>query len=358
MSEGETPVVTVGERYVLVEEIDTDDDRQVWLGHDDLASRSVVVKLYDGPNADDAQWRERFRHSAARLATLRDPGIASVLEYDADDAPVWLVQAAVPGRRLDELAADDALPADQALRAIGQLGLALTTAHDAGVVHGRLNSRHVMVRDDGSVTLIGFELPATHQPDDDLAALRELAGELLPDPPPDSEAARFLTWLATNPTDAGDLGRTALALAVAAGGGPAAGPASVVPRPVEADAEAKAEASHEPDSGPAERRPWYDEAEKRRVRNGLVAFATIVVVAGAALLWLLDRNTGPNQTNVPDVVGLTLTQAQTQLTGALLVVHENITDPQGLVAAESPTAGTEVKVGTTVTLIVRPAASG
>jgi beta-lactam-binding protein with PASTA domain len=52
------------------------------------------------------------------------------------------------------------------------------------------------------------------------------------------------------------------------------------------------------------------------------------------------------------VVDEPLSQAQQELTTAVLRVTENITDPNGNVTAQSPAAGTVVKVGTLVTLTI------
>jgi tRNA A-37 threonylcarbamoyl transferase component Bud32 len=350
MADFEAPMITVGGRYVLVEEIDTNDDREVWRGHDDLASRQVVVKLYDGPDAEDTQWRQRFDRQATRLRALSDPGIASVLDHDAAEAPVWIAFANITGEGLDHAVAAGSLTGEQALRTIGQIALAVKAVHDVGLTHGALSARHVMLRPGGSVALIGFDLTTAATATDDIAALRRLAGALLDDNATTvAEADRFLRWLAGGkdpaPTDPGDIGRTALALAVAARG----------------DVPASSRAERSEPAAPAARgapRPWYDEAERKRVRNGLIALGTIVVVAGAALLWLVDRGGGPTHVSVPSVIGLTLTDAQNQLTGDVLRVNENITDPTGVVTAQSPTAGTDVKVGTTVTLTISESAGG
>jgi hypothetical protein len=354
MSESNTPLVTVGDRYVLVERIDSNEVREVWRGHDDLASRQVVIKLYDGPETNDEGWRTTFDRTARRLAALSDPGIASVLDHDAEEPPVWLVLANVPGTTLDVAAEESGLPAATALRVIGQVALALKTAHDAGVSHGAVSARHVMLRPDGAATLIGFDLVAAARPSGDLAALRSLAAELLTTAaaagPGGSETARFLSWLEgakqPAPTDLGDIGRTALAVAMTAGTAEGEVTATVGPASGSVPAEEVA---------PQSRRPWYDEAERKRVRNGLIALGTIVVVAGAVLLWVVDRNGGPTHVNVPSVVGLTLSDAQNELTQDVLRVTENVTDPKGIVTAQSPPAGTEVKVGTLVILTIRPA---
>jgi tRNA A-37 threonylcarbamoyl transferase component Bud32 len=349
MTDHDVPMITVGERYVLVEELAAAEDREVWRGHDDVANRQVVVKIFDGADADDPHWRARFHGRAQQLASLSDPGIARVLEHDADDTPVWIAFANVPGEPLDEVVAGSPPSPEHAMRIVGQAALALASAHQVGLAHGDVCTRHLMLRPDGSVALIGFDLSTTSGTAEDLAGLRALAHELLPVGDSDAETTRFLRWLDGDkgraPSDPGDIGRTALALAVSLRGGATT---PVVPAPAEPVAEAT---SAETDP----RRPWYDEAERRRVRNGLITLASIVVIAGAALLWLLDRGGGPNTTTVPSVIGMTLNDAQKQLTEQLLVVNENITDPQGLVTAESPVAGARVKVGTTVTLTIAPA---
>jgi beta-lactam-binding protein with PASTA domain len=61
--------------------------------------------------------------------------------------------------------------------------------------------------------------------------------------------------------------------------------------------------------------------------------------------------------NVPNVVGETLTQAQKELTQAVLRVNENITDANGYVSQQSPRAGTQVKVGTLVYLKISESGS-
>jgi tRNA A-37 threonylcarbamoyl transferase component Bud32 len=357
MTNHDVPMITVGERYVLVEELAANDDREVWRGHDDLASRQVVVKLYDGPDADDPKWRERFDHRARQLAALSEPGIASVLEHDADESPVWIAFANIPGTTLDTAMSTGPLSAEQALRIIGQTALALKAAHDVGLAHGDLTTRHLMVRPDGSVALIGFDLSTASGAAHDLVDLRALAHELLDSGAGDAETIRFLGWLdggrAAAPTDPGDIGRTALALAVALRGGATASASATPLVPGAATPAAEGEPS-----GPDPKRPWYDENERRRVRNGLIALGTIVVIAGAALLFLINRGGGPNMTTVPSVIGLTLTEAQTQLTDRLLLADPNITDAQGRVTAESPGAGTRVKVGTTIALTIAPSAGG
>jgi hypothetical protein len=349
VTEPDSEVRSLGERYLLVELIDADDQRERWRGHDDIASRPVLATVHLGVAPGD-EWRNRFDLAARRLEALTHPGLASTLAHDSQDPQPWLVAAAVEGDLVEQIVADDGgLSTDDALAVVGQTAMAVKAAHGAGIAHGAIDGQHIVVRSDGSSALIDFQVPTTARTADDLTALATLSGVLVP--PPEltdstgADVAGFLRWVGSaGATDAGDIGRTALALAAAVRG---VHSTSVVEESLAGDDD-----ELETDAEPSDpNRPWYDEAERKRVRNGLIAIGSIVVIAGAALLFIISRGGGgANLTTVPDVRGLTLDQAQKQLNTAILRVDENITDANGHVTAESPAAGTVVKVGTLVTL--------
>ena len=66
--------------------------------------------------------------------------------------------------------------------------------------------------------------------------------------------------------------------------------------------------------------------------------------------------TGPRPVNVPNVVGLNISQAQNTVSSKGLSTHvrtnPNSTQPQGTVIRQNPLAGTPVKPGSSVTLVV------
>jgi serine/threonine protein kinase len=329
---------TVGERYVLVELLADDEEHEVWRGHDDLASRPVAVTRFLEPTPE---WRVEFDRRARALEALSDPGIASTLRHDAYDSTPWVASNWIEGATVSSLAAANDITTDDALAVIGQTALALAAAHSAGIGHGSIDARHIIVRPDGSVALTGFASASTPPPSADLPALAELAGWLL-GAGSDPETTRFLDWLAgkggppaDNPTE---IGRTALALATAQRDGtPQTSPAPADEKP----------ALREP-------RPWYDEDERKRVRNRLIALGAIVVIGGAALLRIFSSGAG--QATVPSVIGLPYVQAQHQLNEVGLRASETFTtgplDTEGTVIGQSPQGGSRVKVGTLVNLTV------
>jgi serine/threonine protein kinase len=343
---GDNEVRTFGDRYVLGERIVAGEATEVWRAHDDIVGRPVALKIYFGPNASDPAWRKAFGHQAGRLVALSQPGIVKVHESGQSEAESWLAMAYVADSEplSARLAATPALPAATALNLLGQTALAMSAAHDAGVVHGALTAANLLIRPDDVVAIIGFAVTSTATRADDLSALGDLARELLGDAP-EADVTEFVGWLTSPdrrqaPTEAGEIGRAALALSASLSGGPAA---HVTPT-----ATARADTAIEPST------PAYDDDERKRVRNRLIALAVIVVLAGAALILLVGR--GGGQTTVPNVAGLALQTAQDDMTTQGLHVVErtqvSTEDSDGTVISESPRAGEQVKDGTTVTLTV------
>jgi hypothetical protein len=344
MTTPDEPLVTIGERYVLVELLDGDEDREVWRGHDDLASRQVVVTRF--LTTDDA-WLTAFDRRARQLEALSAPGVATALAHDSSDDPPWFAAAYVEGDTAASIASNPGLSVDDALAVIGQTAMALAAAHGAGVGHGRLDSGRIQVRPDGSVALIGFAMDRMASPRDDLPALARLARHLLDDAGADApDITSFLGLLeAGDWTDPADIGRTALALAAAQRAG--SEPATKV---------TAAEADDDEDSKPTLRpnRPWYDEAERKRVRNRLIALGAIVVIGGGILLRIFTAGAG--ETAVPGVVGIPYVEALHEVNQAGLRGNETVTTgrpgEEGTVIAQDPVAGQQAKVGSVVRLTV------
>jgi serine/threonine protein kinase len=113
--------------------------------------RAVAVKvLRDSPldAAGDPEARRRFRHELAALRRVRGPHLVEVLDADVDADLPYLVTRFVPGRRLDELVADDGPLQGEALDRIARgIADALATLHGAGVVHRDLTPGNVLVLD-------------------------------------------------------------------------------------------------------------------------------------------------------------------------------------------------------------------
>lgn len=353
---GAQDATVVGGRYVLIERLAAGPDSTVWRAHDDVVNRPVVVKLFTAPRGTDPAWRAEFGPTADRLVALSHPGLAKVHEHGETADSCWLAMACADGDTLaDRLATDPPMTASEVLDLIGQAALALGASHASGVAHGAVEPSNLLVAG-GVVRVVGYSFASTATAEADVRALGELARDALDRSTPDadgggtnalsSDIADFLSWTAGTDrarpvAEATEVGRTALALS---GGLAGRHTTSVVPGQTGPDGEAKK--PQQPVETP------YEEMQRKRVRNRLIALGAIVVIGGAILLRFVGQ--GGGDVTVPDVVGLPLDQAQITLTSAGLRDTQSVvaggTDSGGTVAAESPAAGTRVKAGTTVTL--------
>lgn len=122
----------------------------------DGGGTAVALKMLHPQLGSDAVARDRLRREVRALQKLRHPGVAAILDAEADSTEAFLVTELVDGDTLEEhvrergpLDGQDLLDLAEGLRS------ALAAVHGAGVVHRDLKPANVLVTDDGPV-LIDF----------------------------------------------------------------------------------------------------------------------------------------------------------------------------------------------------------
>ena len=406
-----TPDVTLADRYSLEQRIAIGGMGEVWRARDAVLGRVVAVKVLKPEHAADPDFLERFRSEARHTASLSHPGIANVYDYGEVGDVAYLVMEFVDGEPLSTaLARDGRLAPDRALDVVGQAGLALQAAHDAGVIHRDVKPGNLLIRPDGVVKVTDFGIaravdsaPLTKtglvvgtaaylSPEQaggrpvtaasDIYSLGVVAYECLTgnrpftadsavgvamahlhnDPPPLPDVPPVVgdfvrRALEKDPArrqpSAGDFGRTALALAASMRG---PGDDAVTEINQRHDTKLLPTLAPEPEeaSAPvADREPAYDENQRRRVRNVFIAIGAVVVVLGFFLLRSCGATT---YATVPRVTGESYQSAATVLDKVgLKATRRTVHDPRhaaGLVLRENPARGSRVATGTTVTLTV------
>lgn len=161
----------------------------------------VALKLLHPHIGSDAVARDRLRREVHALQKLRHPGVAAILDAEADSTEAFLVTELVAGDNLEEHVRERGpLAADELLDLAEGLLDALVAVHGAGVIHRDLKPSNVIVSDDGPV-LIDFGIA---QAADDSRLTSEglvigtpgyLAPELLDGGEPDA-ASDFWGWAA------------------------------------------------------------------------------------------------------------------------------------------------------------------
>ena len=420
----QAPDVTLADRYRLEELIAVGGMGEVWRASDTVLGRVVAVKCLKPEYVGDPEFSERFRAEARHAAGLSHPGIASVYDYGEQTEPdraAWLVMELVDGEPLSTLLhRTGRLEPERALDVVGQAAMALQAAHAAGVVHRDVKPGNLLVRPDGVVKVTDFGIaratdavPLTRTgtvvgtayylspeqasggaitPASDVYSLGVVAYECLAGrrpfpgdnaiavanahvrevPPPLPEAipaaVRELVFRAMEkdparrPSDAGEFGRTALALqeALRAGDDGTAVLAVAPPRaarPEGAVAQTRALTQVSPEAAvprPSRRLPALPPPGRNHRRAVRLASALLaVVVLGLSL----RACGGADEARVPAVAaGSTVDAATAALEQADLKVEAagrpSATVASGRVIGTDPPAGTELKPGDVVTLVV------
>ena len=145
----------IADRYVLSERIGAGGFGETWKAHDELLDVDVAVKVFadSGP-----EQRDRYLHEARSLAQYsKHPGIAAVRDFLAVGDRMCLVMEYVVGVDLvNVISANGQLDLQTVLVVLGPVADALTSLHEAGLLHRDVSPDNIRVRSDGKGVLLDF----------------------------------------------------------------------------------------------------------------------------------------------------------------------------------------------------------
>ncbi|MEV0976697.1 serine/threonine-protein kinase [Streptomyces sp. NPDC049915] len=145
-------------RYELASLLGQGGMGQVWTAYDRRLDRRVAVKLLRpdkvaGQEADEL--RRRFLRECRVTAQVDHPGLVTVHDAGSEGEELFLVMQYVDGADLsDHLAEHDPYPWPWAVAVAAQLCAVLSAVHAVPIVHRDLKPRNVMVKQDGTVTVL------------------------------------------------------------------------------------------------------------------------------------------------------------------------------------------------------------
>ncbi|MGH2696951.1 MAG: Stk1 family PASTA domain-containing Ser/Thr kinase [Actinomycetota bacterium] len=161
MSE-ERPRRVLAGRYEIASLLGQGGMARVFQGTDRVLDRTVAIKVLSPQFADDDQFVARFRREAQAAAGLNHPNIVGV--YDTgDQADVhFIVMEYVEGRTLrDVIRADGPLLPERAAEIGEAVARALSSAHQAGLVHRDIKPGNIMLTREGEVKVMDFGIART-----------------------------------------------------------------------------------------------------------------------------------------------------------------------------------------------------
>ena len=154
---------------------------EVWLGERvrPAARRPVVRRIPE--RGGDGRCEDRLQ----RLIELRHPALVQILDHGRDaQGRLFVLREEVAGEPILAYCGGHRAGARTRLMLIEEAREALRSAHRAGIVHGRLSARMLLVETregEPRLRIVGFEkgaLGPRASADDDLRALDEVSAEL------------------------------------------------------------------------------------------------------------------------------------------------------------------------------------
>ncbi|MFH8346271.1 protein kinase [Streptomyces sp. NPDC018045] len=155
----------VAERYELSALLGQGGMGQVWIAYDRRLDRRVGVKLLRPDRVsgtpDAEEMRRRFVRECRVTAQVDHPGLVTVHDAGSDGDDLYLVMQYVEGADLaDHLAEHDPYPWPWAVSVAAQLCAVLASVHAVPIIHRDLKPRNVMVKPDGTLTVLDLGIAA------------------------------------------------------------------------------------------------------------------------------------------------------------------------------------------------------
>jgi serine/threonine protein kinase len=168
----------IANRYKISKALGIGGWGSVYLGEDEKLNRPVAVKIIHGYLQSNDVRTQRFQREARIISSLVHPNIVTIHDSGvlASGQP-YMVMEHLNGQSLDTLLEQTGkLSAQRTVNIALQMCLALTFAHDAGVIHRDLKPHNVMILASDFVKLLDFGLAKQNDTGASLTATGETVG--------------------------------------------------------------------------------------------------------------------------------------------------------------------------------------
>ncbi len=129
----------------------------VFRARDPFLERDVAIKVLDPTLARSDDLEEQFLREARIVAGVEHPHIVPLYDAAANGGLLYLVMRLLPGQSLaDRIKTEGALPAAEAARLAHEVAMALSAAHERGVVHRDIKPDNILLDASGHATVTDF----------------------------------------------------------------------------------------------------------------------------------------------------------------------------------------------------------
>src|SRR3954471_8404699 len=144
-------------RYRIEDEIGSGGMSTVYCAFDETLERQVALKVMHSDISSDAAALERFRREARTVAQLSHPHVVMVIDAGEDQGHPYIVFEHVRGETLkDRIRRSGPLPIAEAVAYSIEIGRALQTSHEQGLVHRDVKPQNVLLDEEGRAKVTDF----------------------------------------------------------------------------------------------------------------------------------------------------------------------------------------------------------
>lgn len=147
----------INDRYEIIRSIGEGGMANVYLALDTILDRKVAVKILRGDLADDEKFVRRFQREAISASSLTDPNIVEVYDVGEDNGKYFIVMEYVEGKTLKQLVKRRGnLTLPEVIDIMLQLTSAISHAHNSYIIHRDIKPQNVIILEDGRVKIMDF----------------------------------------------------------------------------------------------------------------------------------------------------------------------------------------------------------
>lgn len=154
--------------YRIVSKLGAGGMGEVWLAEDTRLGRRVALKLLPRRFLRDAELLQRFKREARAASSLNHPNIITIYEIGQVGETHFIATEYIEGMTLRQRLRQGAIDISEVLSIARQVGSAIGTAHQAGIIHRDIKPENIMIRPDGLAKVLDFGLARIVAPAGDL----------------------------------------------------------------------------------------------------------------------------------------------------------------------------------------------